>query len=55
MGCATITFNELVTLVTGVESVINSRPLTHVQDDLGGINYTLLPSHLIYGSRVANN
>jgi len=55
MGCATIIFDELVTLVTEVESVINSKPLTHMQDNLDGISYTLLPSHLIYGRRVANN
>ena len=55
LGRTTVMFDELATLVTEIESVINSRPLTHVQDDLDGISYTLSPSHLIYGRRVTTN
>ena len=38
-----------------IECVLNSRPLTYVEDDTGAISYTLSPSHLIYGRRVTNN
>ena len=32
--------------------MINSRPLTHVADDQGGISSVLSPSHLINGRRI---
>ena len=41
--------------MTKIERVINSRPLTHVQDDLDRIGYTHSSSHLIYGRRVTTN
>ena len=46
--------DELKTLLVEVEAVVNSRPLTCVEDDLDGITYPLTPSHLIYGRRIAN-
>jgi len=54
IGRASLTHDELSTLLVEVESVINSRPLTYVFDDSEGINYSLSPSHLIYGRKVAN-
>ena len=37
-----------------MEAVINSRPLTYVEDDQDGVSYTLSPSHLANGRRVTN-
>ena len=37
-----------------METVINSRPLTYVEDDQDGVSYTLSPSHLVNGRQVAN-
>lgn len=54
IGRTTLSYDELNTLLIEVESVINSRPLTYVEDDTDGINYTLCPSHLINGQRVMN-
>ena len=54
IGRASLTHDELSTLLVEVESVVNSRPLTYVFDDSEGINYSLSPSHLIYGRKVAN-
>ena len=35
-----------------VEGIVNARPLTYVHDDSEGIDYTLSPSHLMYGRRI---
>ena len=35
-------------------SVVNSRPLTYVEDDQDGVSYTLCPSHLINGRRITD-
>ena len=45
---ARITFNELQTLLSQIEMVINNRPLTYVYDEL--TIPPLTPNHLIYGS-----
>ena len=52
---ATLNQDELHTLLVEVESIVNSRPLTYVQDDQDGTNYSLTPSHLIYGRRIATS
>ena len=54
IGRTNLTYEQLQTLVAEVESIINARPLTYVQDDVDGISYTLSPSHLIYGRRIAD-
>ena len=54
IGRSCLTYDQLQTLITEVESIINARPLTYVQDDIDGISYTLSPSHPIYGRRIAD-
>ena len=54
IGSANLSFEELRTLLIEVESVINARPLTYVQDDSEGVNYALTPSHLMYGRKIVN-
>ena len=35
-----------------IETVINSRPITYLYDDVDSISYPLTPSNLIYGRRI---
>ena len=53
-GRISLCYDELNTLLVEIESVVNSRPLTHVEDDQDGVSYTLSPSHLINGRRITN-
>ena len=39
LGRTTLSYDELNTLLVEVESVINSRPLTYVEDDQDGVSY----------------
>ena len=55
VGCTSLTYDQLQTLLVEVEAVINARPLTYVLDDIDGISYAVSPSHLIYGRRIAEN
>ena len=50
-----LSHDQLSTLLVEVEAVINSRPLTYVEDDQDGISYTLSPSHLINGRRITQS
>ena len=52
IGKSTLTHEELSTLLTEIEGLINARPLTYVYDDEESISYPLTPSDLIYGRRV---
>ena len=47
-----VSYEELCTLLTEVETVINSCPLTYVSDNQDGISSVLTPSHLINGRRI---
>ena len=47
IGRALLNYSELQTILTEVENVINSRPLTYIFDDQEGSSYPLTPSQLI--------
>ena len=50
VGQSTLNYNQLVTLIVEVESVLNSRPLTYLSMD--DLEEPVTPSHLICGYRV---
>ena len=52
IGRSTVSYDEMCTLLTEVEAVINARPLTYVYDDEESVSYPLTPSDLIYGRRI---
>ena len=54
VGQATLTLDQLQTLLTEIEAIVNSRPLTYTYDDAEGLSYTISPSHLLYGQRITN-
>jgi len=54
IGRTLVNYDELNTVLIEVKSIVNSRPLTYVSDDSEGVNYTLTPSHLIYGRKMSN-
>ena len=46
------TFDELITAVSEIEGVLNSRPLTYIASD--DLEEPLTPAHLITGRRILN-
>ena len=54
IGRSCLSFEELSTLLTEVEGIVNARPLAYVYDDLDGVKFALTPSHLINGRRLQN-
>ena len=50
MGKIILTFEEMNTVLIEVESVLNARPLTYVEDDQDGVSYML--SHLLHDRRI---
>ena len=50
IGKSTLNYDQLVTLVVKVESVLNSKPLTYLSMD--DLEEPVTPSHLICGYRV---
>ena len=50
IGQAKLSYDELLTAVTEIESIINSRPLSYVAPD--DLEEPLTPSHLLMGRRV---
>ena len=54
-GQRTLKYNEIVTLLTEVESIVNSKQLTYIGEDQDGVTYTLRPSHLINERRITSS
>ncbi len=52
IGKAQVSFDELVTALAEIESIINSRPLTYLS--AGDMEEPLTPPHLIVGRRIHN-
>lgn len=52
IGRAKLTYDELLTTLTEVEMILNSRPLSYMASD--DVEEPLTPSHLILGRRVIN-
>ena len=50
MKNAQLNYEELITVLTKEEAVINSIPLTYLYSD--NVNQALTPAHLIYGKRL---
>ena len=50
IGSARLTYDELLTSVTEVEMILNSRPLTYLSAN--EVEEPLTPSHLLIGRRV---
>ncbi|XP_063435728.1 uncharacterized protein LOC134716648 [Mytilus trossulus] len=51
LGRSYITLEDLQTIVTEIEAVLNDRPLTYVSTDIED-QEPLTPSHLLYGRRI---
>ena len=52
VGNATLSYDELNTVIIQIEAVLNARPLTYLYTD--SIEEALTPSHLIIGRRILN-
>ena len=55
IGRSMLSYDEMSTLLTEVEAVINARPLTYVYDDQESVSHPLTPSDLIYGRRISRS
>jgi hypothetical protein len=53
VGRASLSFEEMRTVLIEIEATLNNRPLTYLYDDEQGISYPLTPSSLIYGRTIA--
>lgn len=54
IGRCALNYDELLTVLTEIEGVINSRPITYVYDDEESVSYAVTPSQLIYGRRLCS-
>ena len=52
LGNAKLTYEELETVLIDIESVVNSRPLTYLYDE---VDEALTPSHLAVGRRLVSD
>ena len=55
IGRTSLDYDELLTVLTEIEGVINARPITYIYDDEESVSYALTPSQLIYGRRLCSN
>ena len=46
IGCKRLTLDQLVTILTEVEAIINTRPLMYVYDEFDS-GFTLTPAHFL--------
>jgi len=53
LGRTKLKFNELRTIITEIEAILDNRPLTYVSSDLNEPQ-ALIPSHLLYGDRLTS-
>lgn len=53
LGVIKLTYEELLTVLTKVEGVLNSRPLTYVYSNK--VEEPLMPSHLMIGRRLLSS
>jgi hypothetical protein len=51
LGRASINFEEMCTVLTEVEAVLNSRPLTYVYNEVDELQ-PLTPAHFLVGKRL---
>ncbi len=49
---ASLSFEEMRTILIEVEATLNNRPMTYVYDHDEGISYPLTPATLIYGRNI---
>ena len=49
---ASVTYEELLTIVIEIEAIMNSRPLTYISNDVDEI---LTPGHLLMGKRIIDS
>ena len=47
---STVNYEEILTIITEIEGIINCRPLTHIYND--NTEEVVTPSQLIYGRRL---
>ena len=50
LGKSRLDFNELLTVLHEIELILNSKPLTHVSDDI--TDDILTPNHVLFGRRL---
>ncbi|XP_028404076.1 uncharacterized protein LOC114526748 [Dendronephthya gigantea] len=53
IGHASLSFEEMSTLLIEVEATLNNRPITNVYNEEEGVSYLLTPAKLIYGRNIA--
>jgi hypothetical protein len=53
LGRASVTLEELQTLIVEVEAILNDRPITFMSSDIND-EEPLTPSHLLYGRRITS-
>ena len=46
-----LTYEEMITVLSNVETIVNNRPITYTYDEL--TQTPLTPNHLLYGRRLS--